>query len=149
MNKILKGAIINGIINGVINGGIQWFSFKKYESVPISVDSITNDTFTVLGSAVHLAVTLAMILTFIAFFSVKKELRPSIGKRLWLTLKHGFFTFGVVTGLAVLWQYNMGTVEVSALVGVFLVGIIAGLVAGVVNYLTILPYAEKEQAVNS
>lgn len=139
---LLQGAVISGIINGVINGGIKWFSFKKYESVPISVDSITNQEFTVLGNAVHLAVTLAMILTFAAYFSIKKPARPKMGKFIWLILKHGFFTFGVATGLSVLWQYNFGSIEVSAVVGTVLVGMIAGVVAGVVNYLTLKPYAE-------
>lgn len=142
--KVLQGAILSGIINGVINGVIQWFSFRKFDMVAISVDSITNDEFTVLGNAVHLAVTLAMILTFFAFFSIKKGKRPSILKRIWLIIKHGFFTFGVITGLSVLWQYYVGTVEVSALWGTILVGLIAGIVAMAVNYLTIKPYSEKE-----
>jgi hypothetical protein len=139
--KVLQGAIINGVINGVINGGIQWFSFRKQDVIPISVDSITNEELTVLGSGVHLAVTLAMILTFIAFFSVKKEMRPSIGQRIWITIKHGFFTFGVITGLSVLWQYYMGTVAVGAMAATVVVGFIAGIVALVVNYLTIKPYS--------
>jgi len=142
--KVLKGAITNGIINGVINGGIQWFTFRDQETVPVSVDSISNETLTVLGGAVFLAVTLAMILTFLAFFSIKKEMRPSISKRIWTTIKHGFFTFGVITGLSVLWQYYFGTIEVSALTATFLVGLIAGIVALVVNYMTISPYTGSE-----
>lgn len=143
--KIFKGAIISGIINGAINGVIKWFSFKKYESIPISVDSITNDEFTVLGNAVHLSVTLAMILTFVAYFSIEKNKRPKMTKFIWLIIKHGFFTFGVITGLAVLWQYNFGTIEVDALTGTILVGIIAGIVAGIINYLTLFPYGENKK----
>lgn len=143
--KVFKGAIVNGIINGIINGAIQWFSFRKYDSIPISVDSIANDEFTILGKAVHLAVTLGMVLTLIAFFSIPKPARPSIPKRIWLTVKHGFFTFGVVTGLSVLWQYNFGTVQVSAFTGTIMVGLIAGIVASVVNYLTIAPFANREE----
>lgn len=139
---LLQGAIINGIINATINGAIQWFSFKKHETVLISVDSITNREFTVLGNAVHLSVTLAMVLTFVAYFSIKKEVRPKMTRFLGLILKHGFFTFGVATGLSVMWQYKMGSIEVSALTGTFLVGLIAGVVAGVVNYLTLKPYSE-------
>jgi hypothetical protein len=138
--SLAKGAVINGVANGIINGVIQWFSFRDFESVPISVDSITNQEFTVLGSAVHLAVTLSMVLTFIAYFSIKKSRRPKITKFVWLIIKHGFFTFGVATGLSVLWQYNFGTVEVGPLIGTILVAIIAGIVAGVVNYLTLKPY---------
>jgi putative flippase GtrA len=144
MNQIvLRGAAINGIINGIINGGIQWFSFRNLEQVPISVDAITNDEVTVLGTGVHLAITLAMILTFVAYFSIKKDRRPSWGKLIWLILKHGFFTFGVVTGLSVLWQYYAGTVEVSPLAATLIVGLIAGAVAAVVNYLTLEPYATE------
>ena len=139
---LLKGALISGVINGIINGGIQWFSFKKYDRIPVSVYSITNDTLTVLGNAVHLAITLAMILTFVAYFSIKKDKRPTWGKLIWLILKHGFFTFGVVTALSVLWQYYAGTVEVSPLAATVIVGLIAGVVAMAVNYLTLRPYAE-------
>lgn len=142
--KVLQGAVVSGVINGVINGVIQWFSFRKFEKVPVSVDCISNDTVTVLGSGVHLAVMLAMILTLVAFFSIKKDLRPSISQRIWMIFKHGFFTFGVVTGLSVLWQYKFGSVEVSSLMGTVLVGIIAAVVALVVNYLTIAPYAEEK-----
>lgn len=144
MEKVLQGAVISGIINGVINGVVKWFSFRKYDAIPISVDCITNDDVTVLGSGVHLAVTLAMILTLVAFFSIKKAKRPSFPKRIWITIKHGFFTFGVITGLSVLWQYYMGSVEVSAVWGTVLVGMIAAIVAFAVNYLTIRPYSEDE-----
>ncbi|GEM_PF-4763420 len=42
--KLLKGAVITGIINAIINGGIQYFFLKGNSSIPISVDSITNDS---------------------------------------------------------------------------------------------------------
>ncbi|WP_430812909.1 MULTISPECIES: hypothetical protein [unclassified Carboxylicivirga] len=142
-SKIIQGAIVNGIINGVINGGIQWFSFKKLEQVAVTMDSITNDQVTVLGSAVPLAVSLAMILTFIAFFSIPKDNRPGIRTKLWVIIKHGFFTFGVVTGMAVLWQYWFGTIWISPAGATLIVGIIAGLVALVVNYLTLEPYSKE------
>lgn len=145
-SKVLLGAFISGIINGIINGGIKWFSFRGYESIPITVDSITNDEVTVLGNAVHLALTLAMILTFVAFFSIKKDRRPGVPKKIWMILKHGFFTFGVVTALSVLWQYNVGTVEVGPVAATVIVGVVAGLVAGAVNYLTLEPYTEDEPA---
>ncbi len=138
-STVLKGALINGLINGLI----QWFAFKKYEQIPISLDSIANEEVTVLGKGVHLAITMAMILTFIAYFSIPKDRRPSWGKLTWLIVKHGFFTFGVVTGLSVLWQRYAGTVEVSPLAATFIVGLIAGAVAMVVNYLTLEPYAAR------
>lgn len=141
-SKILKGAVVSGVINGIINGGIQWFSFRKYDEIKVSVDSINNDDFTVLGGAVFLALTLAMILTLVAFLTLKKDQRPSVGTRIWVIIKHGFFTFGVVVGFSVMWQYWLGTVLVSPLVATLLVGLIAGIVALVVNYLTLEPYAE-------
>lgn len=137
----MKGALINSVINGLINGGIQWFSFKEFDRIPISVDAITNDTLTVLGNAVHLSITLAMILTFVSYFSIKKDKRPSWGKLIWMIVKHGFFTFGIVTALSVLWQYYAGTVEVSALAATVIVGLIAGAVAMTVNYLTLERFA--------
>lgn len=142
--KIMTGAIISGIINGIINGGIQWFSFRKHVNIPISVDSISNDEFTVLGSAVHLAITLAMILTFVAYFSIPKENRPTYKGIIWLIVKHGFFTFGVITALSVMWQYYMGSLVVSPVSATIIVGVIAGIVALAVNYLTLEPYSQKE-----
>jgi hypothetical protein len=145
-SKLVQGAAIGGIINGIINGGIQWFTFREYASIPVSVDAITNDEVTVLGSAVHLSLTLAMILTMVAFFSIKKERRPSTSKKLWMTLKHGFFTFGVITAISVLWQYYVGTLAVSALTATVIVGLVAGAVAAIINYLTLKPYTQDTQA---
>lgn len=135
--KILKGALITGVINGIINGGIQYFLLENQEFVPISVDSISNSTETVLGTAVMLAITLAMILTMVAYFGIKEKRIAFFPSAFLLTIKHGFFAFGVLTGLAVLWQKYMGTVEVPFLTALIIIGIIAGLVSGVVNYLTI------------
>lgn len=136
-SEILKGAVITGVINAFINGGIQYFFLKGKDAIPISVDSITNNDQTVLGTAVTLAITLGMILTVVAYFNIKDEKAPFFPKVLWLTIKHGFFTFGVVTSLAVLWQRYAGTVEVSLINALIIIGIIAGIVSGVVNYLTI------------
>ena len=65
--KILHGAVAGGVINGLINGAIQWFLLRGHAPIPLTVDAITNDQNTVLGAAVPLAVTLAMILTVIAY----------------------------------------------------------------------------------
>lgn len=135
--KLLKGAVITGVINAIINGGIQYFFLKDLPAIPISVDSITNSDVTVLGTAVMLAITLAMILTLVAYFGIKEKKAPFFPTTLWLTIKHGFFTFGVLTSLAVLWQKYMGTVEVSLVFALIIIGIIAGIVSGIVNYLTL------------
>lgn len=133
----MKGAVITGLINAAINGGIQYFFLKGKAPIAISVDSITNNEETVLGAVVMLAITLAMILTVVAYFTIKEQKVSFFPTAFWLTIKHGFFTFGVITSLAVLWQKYAGTVEVSLITALIIIGIIAGLVSGIVNYLTL------------
>lgn len=135
--NLLKGAITTGVINGIINGGIQYFFLKDKDPILISVDSITNNQETVLGASVVLSITLAMILTVVAYFSIKDNKVRFFPTAFWLTIKHGFFTFGVITSLAVLWQRYFGTVEVSLFTALITIGLIAGAVSGIVNYLTI------------
>ena len=134
---LIKGAVITGVINAVINGGIQYFLLKGNDVIPISVDAITNTEETVLGTAVMLSITLAMILTVIGYFTLKEEKVKFFPTALWITIKHGFFTFGILTSLAVLWQKNMGTVEVSLMSAIVIIGVISGIVSGVIQYLTI------------
>lgn len=136
-SKLVKGAVITGVINAFINGGIQYFFLKDKDVIPISVDSITNNVETVLGTAVVLAITLSMILTLVAYFGIKGEKASFWPTTVWLTVKHGFFTFGVLTSLAVLWQKYMGTVEVSMVSALVIIGVIAGVVSGIINYLTL------------
>ena len=136
-SKLLKGAALTGVINAVINGGIQYFFLKGHSSIPISVDSITNTTETVLGTAVMLAITLSMILTLVAYFGIKGKKAALFPTTFLLTLKHGFVTFGILTSLAVVWQKYMGTVEVSLVAALIIIGVIAGLVSGFVNYFTL------------
>ncbi|WP_314885784.1 hypothetical protein [Psychrobacter immobilis] len=135
--KLLKGAMLTGVINAFINGGIQYFFLKTYSSIAISVDSITNNEDTVLGTSVTLSITLAMILTMVAYFGIKEKKVAFFPTAFWLTIKHGFFTFGVLTSLAVLWQKYAGTVEVSLISALIIIGVIAGIVSGMVNYLTL------------
>lgn len=65
--KLIKGAITNGFIIGIINVGIQYFLLKDSATIAISVYSITNAADTVLGKAVFLAITLALITTVISY----------------------------------------------------------------------------------
>lgn len=136
-SKILGGAVISGITNGLINGAIQWYLLKGRASIPLSVDGITNDEQTVLATAVPLAVSLAMILTVIAYLTLKAPRRRFLPGVLWLTIKHGVFAFGLVVAGAVTWQRLMGTVEVSLGTAVIILGVVAGIVGGLVNYMTI------------
>ncbi|MDN6180722.1 MAG: hypothetical protein L0I84_06940 [Halomonas subglaciescola] len=135
--KVLQGAVLNGVINAVINGAIQVYFLWGSTTIPLSVDEITNDSHTVLGSAVPLAVSLAMILTVVAYMTLKAPKKPFWPSALWLTFKHGMFAFGLCVTGAVMWQSAFGTVAVSLTTAVIVLGAIAGLVAGVVNYMTI------------
>ena len=135
--KLLKGALTTGIINAIINGGIQYFFLKDLAVIPISVDAITNNIPTVLGTAVSLAISLSVLLTVVAYFTIKEKKVPFFPKVFWLAIKHGFFTFGVITSLSVLWQKNMGTVNVSLLTALLIIGIIAGIISAIINYLTL------------
>lgn len=136
-SELIKGAALTGLINAVINGGIQYFFLKDVAPISISVDSITNNEQTVLGAAVSLGITLAMISTVVAYMGIKEAKIPFFPKVFWSVIKHGFFTFGIITSLAVFWQSRMGSVEVSLTTALIIIGVIAGLVAGVVNYLTL------------
>lgn len=137
-SALTKGAITTGVINALINGGIQYFLLNDKEVIPISVDAMTNTEVTVLGTAVSLAITLSMILTLIGYFTMKGEKIKFFPSAFWLTIKHGFFTFGVITSVAVLWQRYMGTIEVPLIWGLIIIGIITGIVSAVINYLTLI-----------
>jgi hypothetical protein len=141
--EILKGAVIGGVINAVINGAIQFFLLRGSGPMPLTVDSIGTETHTVLGSSVPLAVSLAMILTAVAHTTVKVPKKPFVPTTLWLVIKHGLFAFGSVVALAVVWQRVMGTVEVGLCTAVLILGTVAGLVAAIVNYMTISAIVEK------
>lgn len=134
---ILRGAVIGGITNGLINAAIQAWLLWDRASIPLTVNGIINDEQTVLGEAVPLAVTLAMILTVIAYLTLKAPKRAFLPSVLWLTIKHGLFVFGLIVSLAVVWQRTMGTVSVSLLPALIILSMIAGLVAGAVNFMTI------------
>lgn len=141
-SDILKGAVISGAINAVINGAIQFFLLRGSMPMPITVDSIGTETHTVLGSSVPLAVSLAMILTAVAHMTVKGPKKSFVPTTLWLVIKHGLFAFGTVVALAVVWQRVMGSVEVGLGIAVLLLGLMAGLVAAIVNFMTISEIVE-------
>lgn len=134
---IVRGAVIGGITNGLINATIQAWLLWDRTSIPLTVNGIINDEQTVFGEAVPLAVTLAMILTVIGYLTLKAPMRPFFPSVLWLTIKHGLFVFGLIVSLAVVWQRVMGTVTVSLMPGLIILGLIAGLVAAAVNFMTI------------
>lgn len=136
-SQIAKGAAVSGIINAVINGAIQWFLLAGHGPLPLTVDGITQDEHTVFGTAVPLAVSLAMILTAVAYMTVKSPKPPFFPSFLWMTVKHGFFALGVVVTFAVLWQRVFGSIQVPLSAAVVILGLVAGLVSAAVNYMTI------------
>lgn len=134
---LLRGAVMGGVINGLINGAIQAWLLWDRATIPLTVNGIINDEKTVLGEAVPLAVSLAMILTVIAYLTLKAPKRPFWPAVLWLTIKHGLFVFGLIVSLAIVWQRVMGTLSVSLVPALIILGLVAALVAGAVNYMTI------------
>lgn len=54
MDIKVKDSLIGGVINGVINGYIASQHFKGMDSVPMSLNVITNSEVTVWGQAVSL-----------------------------------------------------------------------------------------------
>ncbi len=134
---LFKGALIAGITTFVADGVIQFFMLRRKAPIAISVDSITNNTDTVLGSSVVLAIALAMIMTIINYIKIKRKKVSFFPSVFFLMIRHGFFTFGVITALSVLWQRYMGTIELSLIPAILLIALIAGIVSGAINYLTI------------
>ena len=135
--KIMIGALVSGVINAIINGGIQWYLLSGHDTLALTVDGITNDEHTVFGAAVPLAVSLAMILTAVAYTSIPKPRPPFLPGYLWLVFKHGIFALGLIITFAVIWQRVLGTVFVSLPMAVIILGLVAGVVSAIVNYMTI------------
>ncbi|MFM8745502.1 MAG: hypothetical protein ACKOED_02380 [Aestuariivirga sp.] len=135
--ELVKGALLSGVMNAVINGAIQAWLLRGNDVIPLSVDSISAGTPTVLGSAVPLAVSLAMVLTAVAHWTLKGPKKPFFPTTFWLVLKHGLFAFGALVAGAIVWQRVVGTVDVGLVTAVILLGLIAGIISTAVNYMTI------------
>lgn len=134
---IVKGALLSGAINAVINGAIQIFLLPDTAAISLTVNKIDNDQHTVLGTAVPLAVSLAMILSVVTYTTLKAPKKPFLPTVLWLTLKHGIFAFGLMVAGAVVWQRVMGEIQVAPIAAAVILGGIAGIVAMIVNFMTI------------
>jgi hypothetical protein len=137
LDELKKGAIIGGVINGIINGFINWFTVKDQTSLILTDNMISSTEHTVFAGAVPLAVSLAFILTSIAYFTSKLPNKPSYFPRVFLmALKHSFFAFGIVVAVAIMIQRFGGSISVTPFHSAVISGIIAALVGGIVNYLT-------------
>lgn len=141
--QILSGALISGAINAVVNGAIQSFLLRGQGPIPVSVDAISSGAHTVLSAAVPLSVSLAMILTAVGHLTLKGPKGPFFPTVLWLVIKHGLFAFGALVAAGVVWQRIVGTVETSVGTAVVFLGLVAGIVATAVNYMTISAVALK------
>lgn len=134
---IAKGAGINFVINALINGVINWFQLDKSKSHFLTVDSITTTEHTVFSGAVVLAVSLAFILSSIAYVTVKDPAKPPYFPNVFrLALKHSVYAFGLVALAGMLLQRLAGSIEVSPIAAATVAGLIAGIVAGIVDYET-------------
>ncbi len=133
---LLKGAVIGGIINAIINGLINWFEVKDQEVIFMTVDSISTTEHTVLGGGVVLATSLAVILTAISYLLTGKSKPPFFPHGMLLVLKNGFFSFGMMVTFSILFQRIFGSIEVTAVVSVLTIALIAGIAATVVDYST-------------
>jgi hypothetical protein len=138
LNEIKKGAAINGGVNAVINGIINWFILdKSHPTMLLTQDQISSSSHTVFSGAVPLAISLAFILTSIAFFQTKVENKPSYFPTFFVkALKHSVYAFGLVVIFAILLQRYAGDIEVSLPVAAIIAGIIAGIVAAIVDFET-------------
>lgn len=131
VKKSIIGAVINGVINAVINAG----AFFKHESVPITLDHISNQEVTVFGQGVLLAFMLTLILTGVNYMTVLKDLRKvNEGKTFphsfwhWgakLAVRNSLTAFGAAMVVAVMWQRFIGTVMVPPLIATLMIFVIA------------------------
>jgi len=134
---IIKGASVNLVINAIINGAINWFQLDKSKTHYLTADSINTTEHTVFSGAVVLAVSLAFILSSIAYFTVKDPNKPPYFPKVFLlALKHSVFAFGIVALTGLLIQRMAGSIEVSSTLAAVIAGLIGGIVAGIVDYET-------------
>jgi hypothetical protein len=136
-SQILMGAWASGIINAFINGLINWFTMDKSQPLYLTQDRISSQMHTVFSSAVPLAVSLAFILSSIAYFTIKQAGKPPYFPTVFfMALKHSIYAFGLVAILGLILQRFAGQIEVNYAAGAITAGIIAGITAGLVDYET-------------
>ncbi|OFI78007.1 permease [Vibrio cholerae] len=125
------------MINGAINGYIASYHFKGMDSVPMSLNVITNSEVTVWGQAVSLTFGLGIILSLLTSKLFLHQLNKSHPRHV-QQLQSGFWSnlvpiavgqaaalFGWFVALAVIWTKYVGEVSVSSASAVLLVGLFA------------------------
>lgn len=137
MDIKVKDSLVGGVINGAINGYIASYHFKGMDSVPMSLNVITNSEVTVWGQAVSLTFGLGIILSLITSKLFLHQLNKSHPQHV-QQLQRGFWSnlvpiavgqtaalFGWFVALAVIWTKYVGEVSVSSSSAVLLVGLFA------------------------
>ncbi|HGS4442692.1 TPA: permease [Vibrio cholerae] len=137
MDIKVKDSLVGGVINGAINGYIASYHFKGMDSVPMSLNVITNSEVTVWGQAVSLTFGLGIILSLITSKLFLHQLNKSHPQHV-QQLQSGFWSnlvpiavgqaaalFGWFVALAVIWTKYVGEVSVSSASAVLLVGLFA------------------------
>ncbi|CAB1257931.1 permease [Vibrio cholerae] len=137
MDIKVKDSLVGGMINGAINGYIASYHFKGMDSVPMSLNVITNSEVTVWGQAVSLTFGLGIILSLITSKLFLHQLNKSHPQHV-QQLQSGFWSnlvpiavaqaaalFGWFVALAVIWTKYVGEVSVSSSSAVLLVGLFA------------------------
>ncbi|HFG1904647.1 TPA: permease [Vibrio cholerae] len=148
MDIKVKDSLVGGVINGAINGYIASYHFKGMDSVPMSLNVITNSEVTVWGQAVSLTFGLGIILSLITsklFLHQRNKSHPQHVQQ----LQSGFWSnlvpiavgqaaalFGWFVALAVIWTKYVGEVSVSSSSAVLLVGLFAFIITIVVEVRT-------------
>lgn len=141
---IRKGAITSGVINAIINGIINWFQVKNLDTVLVTDNLIDTDAHTLFSGAVPLAVSLAFILSSVAYATTKIPGKPPYWPNYFLkSLQYAFSAFGMVVTIGVLWQRYMGSIEISPVMSAVWAGIIAGIVSFVVNFMVVSDLTKK------
>ena len=137
MDIKVKDSLIGGMINGAINAYIASLHFKEMETVPMSLNMITNSEVTVWGQAISLTFGLGIILSLITSKLLIHKLKLSHPEHInqlqsgfWfhllpIALKQSAALFGWFVVLAVIWTKFAGEVLVSSSSAVILVGLFA------------------------
>ena len=140
--------MIGALVNGVINGAITWSSFKAFETIPLSMDSIGSPGVTALGNAATVAFALTLILTCITFFVFRASARKSGAApkslrdmNFWPTglriaLLNTLLVFGAFVAAAVLWQRFLGTLQVGPVPATLVVAAVAALASAFAEWRT-------------
>jgi hypothetical protein len=126
---------------------INWFQVKNLDQVLVSDNLISSEAHTLFSGAVPLGVSLAFILSGVAYATTKiTDKPPYFPKYFMKSLQYAFAAFGVIVTIGVLWQRFMGSVTISPVLAAVWAGIIAGIVAAIVNYKVVTDLVVSKKA---